>query len=167
MNCQVLNVLKQESNHGGHGIHGVMAGIREPDRETRRLRVPLCPLWFICFALSISITAGAGGPAYVAGSGFDQPVRGQPLTWANGSVHYYTDQGNLSPILNGVDADVLVSDVVGRWTTDRGITLSVTQAGHLAEDVSGDNVVGYPNGTYTIPNDIQPGATSTPSKTPS
>lgn len=122
----------------------------------------LAPLWLAVWLFSFSTLAFAGGPAYVAGSGFDEGMRGQPLTWANGTVQYYTDQGNLSPILSGPDADMLVADVVGRWTTTPGVVLSVTRPGHLAEDVSGDNVRGYPNGTYTIPNDIQPGASGTP-----
>jgi len=109
-----------------------------------------------------SVFAIAGGPVYVAGSGFNATVKGQPLTWTGGTVQYFTDQGNLSPVLSGGQADVLVADVVSRWTTVPGAALSVTQAGHLAEDVSGANVVGYPDGTYTVPNDIQPGAVTTP-----
>ena len=50
--------------------------------------------------------AHAGGPAYVAGASyFDPAVKGTPLTWANGAVTYYTDQGNLSALLPGPSAD--------------------------------------------------------------
>jgi hypothetical protein len=104
----------------------------------------------------------AGGPAYVAGSGFDPAAKGQPITWTNGNVQYFTDQGDLSPILSGGQADVLVADVFTDWTSIPGTTLTVTQAGHLAEDVSGANVIGFPDGTYTIPDDIQPTALPTP-----
>jgi hypothetical protein len=39
--------------------------------------------------------ARAGGPQYVAGiSYFDARLAGQPVTWAGGTVPYYTDQGN-------------------------------------------------------------------------
>ncbi len=59
-------------------------------------------------------------------------------------------------------ADAFVADAFTRWTGTPGVTLSATLAGHLAEDVSGANVIGYPDGTYTVPDDIQPGALATP-----
>jgi hypothetical protein len=109
-----------------------------------------------------AVPSRAGGPAFIAGSGYAPGVEGQPLVWANGSVQYFTDQGDLSPILSGGQADVLVADVFMHWTSIPGVALTVTQAGHLAEDVSGANVVGFPDGTYSIPDDIQPGAIATP-----
>ena len=51
--------------------------------------------------LCTAVASRAGGPAFVAGSGYNPGVEGQPLIWANGSVQYFTDQGNLSPILTG------------------------------------------------------------------
>jgi hypothetical protein len=109
-----------------------------------------------------ALPASAGGPAYVAGSGFDQAVKGQSLTWAGGSLQYFTDQGDLSPILSGGQADVLVADVLTHWTGVPGAAITATFAGHLAEDVSSANVIGFPDGTYSIPNDIQSGALTTP-----
>ena len=42
----------------------------------------------------------AGGPHVVAGSSyFDPAVKGLPLTWSQGVILYYTDRGNLSPVL--------------------------------------------------------------------
>ncbi len=104
----------------------------------------------------------AGGPEFVAGSGFDADVQGQSLTWANGQVQYFTDQGNLSPLVNGSQADGFVAGAFASWTGTAGVSLTAVQAGHLAEDVSGANVIGYPDGTYSIPDDIQPGALTTP-----
>src|SRR6266849_86650 len=112
--------------------------------------------------LSNALPASAGGPAYVAGAGFDPAVKGQSVAWAGGDVQYFTDQGDLSPILSGGQADVLVADVLTHWTGVPGVALTVTLAGHLAEDVSGANVIGFPDGTYSIPDDIQPGALTTP-----
>ena len=112
----------------------------------------------LCNAFPVS----AGGPAYVAGAGFDPAVKGQSVTWAGGNVQYFTDQGDLSAILSGGQADVLVADVLTHWTGVPGVALTATFAGHLAEDVSGANVVGFPDGTYSIPDDIQPGALTTP-----
>ena len=41
-----------------------------------------------------ALMARAGGPQYVAGSSyFNASAMGQPLTWSQGTVNYYTDQG--------------------------------------------------------------------------
>lgn len=61
------------------------------------------------FLICSAIGSRAGGPAFIAGSGYASGVEGQPLIWANGTVQYYTDQGNLSPILTGAQADALVA----------------------------------------------------------
>ncbi len=103
----------------------------------------------------------AGGPAFIAGSGFDPGVEGQPLVWANASIQYYTDQGALSPILTNAQADALVATAITPWTTASGVGLTVTQAGHLAEDVNGGNIQ-VTDGVITAPADITPSATSTP-----
>lgn len=116
----------------------------------------------VALVLCNAVPARAGGPAYVAGAGFDAAVKGQPVTWAGGNVQYYTDQGNLSPVLNGEQADELVGEVVARWTSIPGAALTLAQAGHLGEDVSGANVIALPDGTYSIPDDILPTAFATP-----
>lgn len=108
-----------------------------------------------------SIPCLAGGPAFVAGSGFDPSAKGRSLTCVNGRVQYFTDQGDLSPVLTNTQADAFVADAFTRWTTISA-ALSVSQTGHLAEDVSGANVTGYPDGTYSIPVDIQSAAIATP-----
>ena len=66
------------------------------------------------FALLFTFTqaARAGGPRYIAGiSYFNQGTVGTPLTWAQGTVSYYTDQGSLSPTVSGPQGDALVADV--------------------------------------------------------
>ena len=55
-----------------------------------------------------AVASHAGGPAFVAGSGYNSGVEGQPLLWANGAVQYFTDQGDLSPILPAAQADALL-----------------------------------------------------------
>jgi len=58
--------------------------------------------------------AHAGGPRYVAGvSYFNSGTKGTPLTWAQGNVSYYTDLGNLSPLLPGPSADTFVGEFAG------------------------------------------------------
>jgi hypothetical protein len=119
-------------------------------------------LIIVALVLYFVSPAIAGGPAFVAGAGFDPLVKGQAVTWAGGNVQYFTDQGDLSPVLSGNQADILLANVFTDWTNIPGTTLTVTQGGHLAEDVNGTNVIGNPDGTYTVPDDIEPTALSTP-----
>ncbi len=107
--------------------------------------------------------ARAGGPEYVAGvSYFNTGLAGQPITWPKGAINYFTDQGSLSPILAGPDADAFVADAFSRWTSISTAAITATRGGHLAEDVSGANVILNADRTITMPADIQPSATATP-----
>jgi hypothetical protein len=112
--------------------------------------------------LSTSAISRAGGPAFIAGSGYNPGVEGQALVWANGSIEYFTDQGDLSPILPGAQADTFVAAAFSVWTSIPGVALTATQAGHLAEDVNGSNIQTNGYGVVTAPADITPSATSTP-----
>ncbi len=107
-----------------------------------------------------AVASRAGGPAFVAGSGYAPGVEGQSLVWANASVQYFTDQGDLSPILPGAQADALVATAFNAWIGNSA-ALTASQAGHLDEDVNGSNIM-VTNGTITAPADITPSATSTP-----
>lgn len=114
----------------------------------------------LSFAVLFSICrmASAGGPEYVAGSSyFDPGTAGTPLTWAQGAVNYYTDQGNLSGVLPGPSADSFVANAFTLWTSIPTAAISATRAGQLAEDVNGTNVT-LANGVLSIPADIQPSA---------
>jgi len=118
----------------------------------------------LCILLSLIAqqSAWAGGPHYVAGvSYFDASTKGTPLTWQQGIINYYTDQGDLSPILPGANADAFVADAFSRWIALPAAAVSATQVGHLAEDVNGTNVT-VSNGMVTMPTDILPTAVSTP-----
>jgi len=107
--------------------------------------------------------AQAGGPKYVAGASyFNQGTMGMPLTWSDGTVTYYTDQGDLSSSFPGPSADALVADAFSQWTSISTAALAAVRGGQLAEDVSGANVYGNPDGTFTMPADILPSATGTP-----
>jgi hypothetical protein len=114
-------------------------------------------------ALFFPVVAVAGGPKYVAGASYFEPaVKGTPLTWASGNVHYYTDQGDLSMLLPNLDAGPFVDDAFARWTAVSTAALAVTRAGELAEDVSGSNVTANSDGSLNFPSDIQPTATGVP-----
>ncbi len=105
----------------------------------------------------------AGGPRYVAGSSyFNSGTKGVPLTWTQGAVNYYTDQGDLSPLLPQAGANAFVADGFSRWTSISTAAISATLAGQLSEDVSGNNVIANPDGSITIPADIAPGALNQP-----
>ncbi len=107
--------------------------------------------------------AWAGGPRYVAGvSYFNSGTAGTPLTWAQGVVNYYTDQGDLSPQLPGPSADAFVAAAFARWTSIPTAAVSAIRAGQLAEDVNGTNVTANPDGSVNLPADIQPSALTEP-----
>jgi hypothetical protein len=105
----------------------------------------------------------AGGPLKVAGiSGFNAGTAGTPLTWPQGAVQYYTDQGDLSPVLPQDQANAFVADTFLRWTSVATAALSATRAGQLDEDVNGSNVVFIDYGQVNMPADIQPAALAKP-----
>jgi len=108
-----------------------------------------------------AVTSLAGGPAFIAGSLYDPGVEGQPLVWANGSVQYFTDEGDLSPTLPNAQADVFVATAFSAWTGIAGVALTAAQVGHLAEDVNGGNIAADATGTITAPVDITSSATGT------
>ncbi|MGA8762639.1 MAG: hypothetical protein WB562_07220, partial [Candidatus Sulfotelmatobacter sp.] len=133
----------------------------------RRLGLPARSL-LSRLALALGITllfallARAGGPEYVAGSSFfSSSTMGQPVTWAQGQVNYYTDQGDLSLILPNAAANSLVASAFGQWTSVPTAALITTAAGQLGEDVNGTNIA-VSGGTITAPADIAPSATTKP-----
>src|ERR1022692_643536 len=128
-----------------------------------RSRILAVAVFLICSA----IASRAGGPAFIAGSGYNTGVEGRALIWANGTgststVQYFTDQGNLSPILTGAQADAIVATAFNTWTSVPGVALTASQGGHLAEDVNGSNIETNGYGVVTVPADITPSATGTP-----
>ncbi len=110
-----------------------------------------------------AMLARAGGPKYVAGSSyFNSGTMGQSITWSSGQVNYYTDQGDLSPILPNASANSLVANAFAQWTSVSAAVLTATNAGQLAEDVNGGNIAVNSSGVVTAPADITPSATQTP-----
>ncbi|MGA7686517.1 MAG: hypothetical protein WCA58_16005 [Terriglobales bacterium] len=103
----------------------------------------------------------AGGPAWVAGAGYNPGVEGEPILWTNATVEYFTDQGPLSPILTNSQADAFVATAITPWTTAAGVALTVTQGGHLAEDVNGSNIEAT-DGVIAAPADVTSTAIGTP-----
>jgi hypothetical protein len=120
---------------------------------------------FLVLAILILLTQAAfsGGPKYVAGTiYFNSGTSGTPLMWSHGLLNYYTDRGNLSPILPGSSADAFVADALSQWTSIPTAAISAVRGGQLAEDVSGANVSVNPDGSIKIPADIEPAAVTTP-----
>lgn len=107
-----------------------------------RSRILAVAVLLICSA----VASRAGGPAFIAGSGYAPGVEGQPLIWANGAVQYFTDQGDLSPILTNAQADAFVASAFNPWIGISSAALTASQGGHLAEDVNGSNIAADANG---------------------
>ncbi len=153
-----------------HQRRGSATEVRAADPSPKRVQARIWSegriiLYVAAVALVVLIVlvvwAWAGGPEYTAGVGyFNAGVAGQPVTWRGGAIRYYTDQGNLSSMLTGPNADAFVADAFSRWTTIATAAVSATRAGQLAEDVNGANVILNPDGTITMPADIQPTATA-------
>ena len=132
-------------------------------RETGMHQHSLRALGIALILVSICRPLYAGGPAYVAGSSFFDPgVKGTPITWSQGLLNYYTDQGDLSPVLTGPAADAFVADAFARWTSIPTAAIAATQAGQLSEDVSGANVFLNADGTISMPSDILATSTAKP-----
>ena len=113
--------------------------------------------------LGCALISRGGGPKDVAGPVyFDSTVTGQPLRWAQGSITYYSDQGDLSGVLPNASANSLVADAFSQWTSVPTAALSASNGGLLAENVSGANVTVNSDGTISMPIDIQATATGTP-----
>ncbi|MGB2603670.1 MAG: Ig-like domain-containing protein [Candidatus Sulfotelmatobacter sp.] len=105
----------------------------------------------------------AGEPRFIAGSSyFNSSAMGQPITWSLGQINYYTDQGDLSPILPNSAANAFVANAFSQWTSVSTAALTATSAGQLAEDVNGSNIAADSGGTVTAPADITPAATEDP-----
>src|SRR5580704_3524056 len=117
----------------------------------------------VAIVLVAAVMARAGGPKYAAGASyFNPPTMGQPIVWSLGRVNYYTDQGDLSPILANASANALVASAFSQWTAVSTAAVTATNAGQLAEDVNGTNITVDSDGTITAPADITPSATETP-----
>ena len=117
----------------------------------------------LAIVLFFAALARAGGPEYVAGSSFfNSGTMGQPITWSLGQVNYYTDQGDLSPILPNASSNAFVASAFSQWTSVSTAALTATNAGQLAEDVTGSNIAVDSSGAVTAPADITPSATQTP-----
>ncbi|MFI5070454.1 MAG: IPT/TIG domain-containing protein [Terriglobales bacterium] len=120
-------------------------------------------LGIVAILVVFASAALAGGPKYVAGTTFfNSGTAGTPLTWSQGTVKYFTDQGNLSPILTGPTADAFVADAWNQWTSIATVAVVAVHAGQLAEDVSGANVTVNSDRTINVPADIMPSAIATP-----
>ncbi len=129
--------------------------------STRRTLLAL--LTALALVLSSPELTHAGGPEYVAGSTyFNASAMGQPITWSQGQVNYYTDQGDLSPILPNSAANAFVANAFQQWTSVSAVAIVANAAGQLAEDVTGSNIAVDSNGIVTAPADITSSATQTP-----
>jgi hypothetical protein len=123
------------------------------------IRLVMAALIVIVCALLVR----AANPKSVAGSSyFNSAMTGQPLTWPQGAITYYTDQGDLSPVMPNASANNFVASAFSQWTAVPTAAVTAANAGQLAEDVNGTNVTLNSDGSISMPADIQPSATGTP-----
>ena len=76
--------------------------------------------------------AGASGPRWLT-------IRGG-IIWYTTDVHYFTDQGPLSPTVDNATAVALVDSAAAPWGNVVNSTLFLRRGGSLDEDVSAANV---------------------------
>jgi hypothetical protein len=118
--------------------------------RSRPIWLRFCSRLIGVIVLALLQLARAGGPRYVAGiTYFNKGTAGVPLTWAQGAINYYTDQGSLSATVSGAQGDALVADAFSQWTSIPTAAVTATRAGQLAEDVSGANVYRNSDGSLT------------------
>lgn len=112
--------------------------------------------WVIILPLS------AGGPAIVAGSTyFDPAQQGHPVLWSGGTIRFFTDRGSLAATVSNSQANAMVAAAAAAWNSIPTAAVSISSAGSLAEDVSGQNVVASASGVI-LPADIESTAIATP-----
>ena len=127
-------------------------------RALRRIGSPAAVLSLFLLGSNAAL---AGGPKYVAGVTYFNPaVLGQPVVWPGGQVHYYVDQGSLGPLSNA-QASAMVDAAAAIWNSVPTAAVNLSDAGHLAEDVNGSNVLAL-NGSFAAPGDVTPNAIGTP-----
>ena len=113
----------------------------------------------ILLMMAAAVPAVAGGPKFVAGTTYFNPaVAGQPVVWAGGRVSYRVDQGPLSALVGNQQARAMVDAAAGAWNGVGTAAVQLTDAGALAEDVNGADVLAQ-NGVFLAPADVTPYAT--------
>ncbi|MEP6644928.1 MAG: IPT/TIG domain-containing protein [Acidobacteriaceae bacterium] len=89
------------------------------------------------------------------------------MAWANGTIFYFTDQDDLSPILRGSNADAFVATAFAEWTTIPTAAVKAVHAGRLEEDVGKTNFCRRRNDSkgvdsLSLPTDLLPSAPTIP-----
>ena len=122
----------------------------EPVRRCTRTRLSLA-----CMLLALTLAssaAWAGGPRLTAGVGWGTWA-GNAVGWNTTTLLYFTDPGSLSPTVTHSQADAMVAAAASVWNVPTS-SLSLTQGGTLAEDVSSSNVI-YDGQEFVFPSDVQ------------
>ena len=125
----------------------------------RRLTISFVLALFLFVPASVL----AGGPKYVAGTGFfNAAVAGQPVHWAGGRVNYYVDQGPLNGSVTNQQATAMVDAAAALWRAVATAGVTLTDMGPLNEDVGGSNIQVNSSGKIVAPADVTPSATNYP-----
>jgi hypothetical protein len=105
--------------------------------------------WAAGIILISAMIVRAGGPKCIAGSNyFDPTTTGQPLTWPLGQIVYYTDQGDLSPVLPNASANSFVAGAFSVWTSVPTAALGATNGGSRACEFSDYRTAAWGDSAY-------------------
>ena len=105
----------------------------------------------------------AGGPKFIAGSSYFNPAAtGQPVHWAGGHVNYYVDQRPLNASVSNQQATAMVDAAAALWSAVPTAGVTLTDAGSLNEDVSGENIQVNSSSQITAPADVTASAANYP-----
>jgi len=105
------------------------------------------------FCALAAVSASAGGPRFVSGTGFAATGPGTILGWYGSQPSYYTDPGSLSSTVSQSQADAMVAAAAAVWNVPTA-SIVLAQGGNLSEHVSGANT--YFDGVNIVfPPDVQ------------
>jgi hypothetical protein len=100
-----------------------------------------------------AVSACAGGPRFVSGTGFAATGPGAVLGWYAWQPTYFTDPGSLSSTVSHTQADAMVAAAAAVWNVPTS-SVALAQGGALNEHVSGANT--YFDGVGIVfPADVQ------------
>ncbi len=107
---------------------------------------------FGMFLATSAPPAFAGGARFITGSGWGVPT-GWNVIWGTTNLQYFTDPGPLSATVSHAQADAMVAAAAAVWNAPTS-SISYTQGGELAEDVSTANTY-FDGNDVVFPVDVQ------------
>lgn len=104
---------------------------------------------FVAVLLLVATVAQAAGPRWVSGPPYFAPT-GFSIAWFTNHPTYYTDLGDLSPMVDHAAAEALVARAAAVWNVPQS-SLVLAQGGSLDEHVTGASIAA----TGGLPADVR------------